>query len=208
MAPRMIFSFLPANEGMVHRMDGSRYECRSALPVDKGLMTGYDYPASMKMCPSCFAGILSADEFGANLGSSLTVKSRIERKKEAKANKRIKKKLISSLKIPASIQQKHGSPEYRVNKFIKTSKIDPSTDEFLMSFEWAAMRTMAFKQYGTACQCCGASPKTGAVLNVDHIKPRKLFPELALDIKNLQVLCGPCNKGKGNWDQTDWRAAA
>lgn len=100
------------------------------------------------------------------------------------------------------------STQSSVKAFISHSGIDPNTDAFLQSFEWSATRMMAFKQYGTACQCCGASPKTGAVLNVDHIKPRKLLPELALDIKNLQVLCGPCNKGKGNWDQTDWRAAA
>lgn len=43
-------------------------------------------------------------------------------------------------------------------------------------------------------------------MNVDHIKPRKLFPELALDPDNLQVLCHECNHGKGNWDMTDFRA--
>ena len=42
-------------------------------------------------------------------------------------------------------------------------------------------------------------------MNVDHIKPRKLFPNLALDSSNLQVLCEVCNHGKGNWDMTDWR---
>ena len=42
-------------------------------------------------------------------------------------------------------------------------------------------------------------------MNVDHIKPRKKFPELALVEDNLQVLCGACNHGKGNWDQTNWR---
>ena len=42
-------------------------------------------------------------------------------------------------------------------------------------------------------------------MNVDHIKPRKKYPELALDKSNLQVLCEECNHGKGNWDETDWR---
>lgn len=53
--------------------------------------------------------------------------------------------------------------------------------------------------------CCGATPATGAVINVDHIKPRKKYPHLALEISNLQILCHDCNHGKGNWDETDWR---
>ena len=92
--------------------------------------------------------------------------------------------------------------------FTRHSKIDPRTDAFLSSFEWRSLRMMALKQHGAVCQCCGASPKTGAVMHVDHIKPRKLFPQLALDLNNLQVLCGECNHGKGNWDQTDWREAS
>ncbi len=42
-------------------------------------------------------------------------------------------------------------------------------------------------------------------MNVDLIKPRSKFPELALTLDNLQILCAACNHGKGNWDQTDWR---
>ena len=63
----------------------------------------------------------------------------------------------------------------------------------------------AIKKYGTRCMCCGASPKDGVVINVDHIKPRKTHPELSLDMDNLQILCDACNHGKGNWDTTDWR---
>jgi len=92
-----------------------------------------------------------------------------------------------------------------VKTFIANSAIDPRSDAFLSSFEWRATRMMALKEFGNTCQCCGASPKTGAVIHVDHIKPRKLFPELALSVSNLQILCGDCNHGKGNWDQTDWR---
>jgi 5-methylcytosine-specific restriction endonuclease McrA len=64
---------------------------------------------------------------------------------------------------------------------------------------------MALKKYGPKCMCCGTTPKHGAVMNVDHIKSRKFYPELALELSNLQILCNDCNHGKGNWDQTDWR---
>lgn len=77
--------------------------------------------------------------------------------------------------------------------------------DFLQSYEWRRLRMEAIKKHGARCQCCGASPADGAVLNVDHIKPRKFFPELALTLSNLQVLCHDCNHGKGNWDMTDWR---
>lgn len=78
-------------------------------------------------------------------------------------------------------------------------------DAFLFSFEWRRTRMVAIKKYGNRCQCCGASPETGAVIHVDHIKPRRYFPELALDVDNLQILCQDCNHGKGSWDMTDWR---
>jgi 5-methylcytosine-specific restriction endonuclease McrA len=79
------------------------------------------------------------------------------------------------------------------------------TNDFLQTFEWRRLRMQALKKYGAKCMCCGATPAGGAVMNVDHIKPRKIFPELALDIDNLQILCHECNHGKGNWDMTDWR---
>lgn len=79
------------------------------------------------------------------------------------------------------------------------------SDDFLRSFEWRRVRMQILKRDGARCACCGASPETGAVMNVDHIKPRRLFPALALDPSNLQVLCNECNHGKGNWDMTDWR---
>ncbi len=89
-----------------------------------------------------------------------------------------------------------------------TQTIRALGDPFLASYEWATIRMRALKEHGAACQCCGKTAKDGIVINVDHIKPRRDFPELALDVTNLQVLCGECNKGKGNWDATDWRNRA
>lgn len=80
-----------------------------------------------------------------------------------------------------------------------------TTDAFLSTYEWRKVRMEALKKYGPKCQCCGATPADGAVMNVDHIKPRKKWPSLALDVNNLQILCHECNHGKGNWDDTDWR---
>lgn len=77
--------------------------------------------------------------------------------------------------------------------------------KFLESYEWRKLRYRALIRYGRRCQCCGRSPTDGVQLNVDHIKPRRKYPELALNIDNLQVLCHECNHGKGNWDETDWR---
>lgn len=81
---------------------------------------------------------------------------------------------------------------------------DPKSPTFLQSKAWLRLRIEALKKYGNKCQCCGASANDGIRLNVDHIKPRRLFPELALEINNLQILCNECNEGKGNWDFTDW----
>jgi 5-methylcytosine-specific restriction endonuclease McrA len=82
----------------------------------------------------------------------------------------------------------------------------PASREFLDTYEWAKVRYQVLLKYrDKPCMACGRGPKQGIWLNVDHIKPRKTHPHLSLDINNLQILCHECNKGKGNWDSTDWR---
>lgn len=83
--------------------------------------------------------------------------------------------------------------------------VDVRSKEFLQTWTWRELRYKTLQRYGRACLCCGASPQTGAVIHVDHIKPRSLFPELAMDPDNLQTLCADCNVGKSNKDMTDWR---
>ncbi len=80
--------------------------------------------------------------------------------------------------------------------------------DFYNSREWKTLRYEALLKYGPKCMVCNATRETGVQIHVDHIKPRSRFPELALDINNIQIACEPCNMGKGAWDQTDWRPAA
>ena len=86
--------------------------------------------------------------------------------------------------------------------------VNVATDAFLATYEWRNLRIKALNLYGRRCMCCGDTPENGAIMNVDHIKPRRHYPELALDIRALQILCGPCNHGKGNELETDYRTPA
>lgn len=67
---------------------------------------------------------------------------------------------------------------------------------FYKTTEWRKVRYHALLSHGNRCMLCGALSTNGP-LEVDHIKPRVVFPELCLDPSNLQVLCNPCHTAKG-----------
>lgn len=92
-----------------------------------------------------------------------------------------------------------------VRKTNKAAFDKANASAFLQSRDWKSVRLLALQKYGNKCMACGNTPEFGAVLHVDHIKPRKLYPSLALDIKNLQILCQDCNQGKANWSFQDFR---
>jgi 5-methylcytosine-specific restriction endonuclease McrA len=72
--------------------------------------------------------------------------------------------------------------------------------------KWTQLRYRILRERGARCECCGATAADGKRIDVDHIKPASKHPELALEPSNLQVLCGDCNSGKSNIDETDWRS--
>jgi hypothetical protein len=84
---------------------------------------------------------------------------------------------------------------------------NPKETDFYRSNAWLKLRTQAFEKYGNRCACCGVTPTQdpNVRLHVDHIKPRSIHSELALDINNLQILCEACNLGKSNWSEKQWR---
>lgn len=76
---------------------------------------------------------------------------------------------------------------------------------FYRSKEWRRLRYQAFSEYGNKCCVCGRGPNDGMVMHVDHIKPRSLYPHLALTLSNLQIMCNECNVSKSNKDEVKWR---
>ena len=124
-----------------------------------------------------------------NTGPALTRSMRRKKQKQArKANSGAKR-------LKASIRPVKKQPP----------KLKDSAEEisaFYNSYAWAELRYSILVKFGRVCMCCG---ETRGVMNVDHIKPVRKYWELRLNPDNLQVLCPACNKGKNNWDETDFR---
>lgn len=113
---------------------------------------------------------------------------------------------LSAIKL-VTWAKKHARADAQSRPVYQRTNVDVVTDEFLKIYAWRRLRMEVLKERGRRCECCGATPADGkTVVHVDHIKSRRNHPELALDKSNLQVLCEVCNHGKGNWDETDWRA--
>ena len=83
-----------------------------------------------------------------------------------------------------------------------------ASGEFLRTPQWKRVRYDALAANDGRCELCGRNKHQlgqGKYLNVDHVEPRRARPGLALDVRNLQVLCPDCNAGKGNRHSHEWR---
>ena len=98
-------------------------------------------------------------------------------------HKKILERIARRKALKASQQAKHARP--------KRKKMN-ERQRFLRSPAWYEVRQIIFTRDGRVCAHCGSVER----LQIDHIKPRSKFPELALEQTNLQVLCWPCNKKK------------
>lgn len=67
--------------------------------------------------------------------------------------------------------------------------------------EWNKLKKLIFEKYGKVCLKCGSTEH----ISLDHIKPYSIYPELAVDLDNLQPLCRSCNSSKGNRKIVDYR---
>ncbi len=82
----------------------------------------------------------------------------------------------------------------------------------LRNRRWPALRVATLRRDGFRCVSCGARGR----LEVDHIKPVRMHPELAFELTNLQALCSACHSRKTRLecgfdppskDRIDWRNA-
>ncbi len=89
--------------------------------------------------------------------------------------------------------------EYISSEEQKCKKFDYYNKDF------RKLRLDVFQRDGEKCGKCGATPEKGLSLTIDHIKPVSKYPELAMDVNNLQVLCWECNQTKSNLNCNDYR---
>jgi 5-methylcytosine-specific restriction protein A len=76
-------------------------------------------------------------------------------------------------------------------------------DPFYCSAAWRKLRARALALSHGRCAWCGADVLAKGQSRVDHIRPRRAAPHLALVLANLRVLCPTCDnrrhaeKGQG-----------
>lgn len=135
--------------------------------------------------------------------------SRKKRTKELKVRRAEIRARIRAENI--AYHKKHGlaaAAKERPSSYVPTRA---DKDAFYLSWDWRELRKKVLNEYGSTCQCCGASPKDKDMrgmpvkIVVDHIKPISKYWDARLKRANLQILCDECNQGKGAWDETDHR---
>ena len=62
-------------------------------------------------------------------------------------------------------------------------------DPFYQSAAWRVLRLKALKRDGHRCVVCHCDVSGKGQSRVDHIKPRRTHPQLALELGNLRTLC-------------------
>jgi 5-methylcytosine-specific restriction endonuclease McrA len=66
---------------------------------------------------------------------------------------------------------------------------------------WITVSSEIKKRDNFTCQICGLRDEE--IIEVDHIKPKSICPELKHDISNLMCLCPNCHRRKTKRDRKD-----
>lgn len=68
-----------------------------------------------------------------------------------------------------------------------------ATDSFYYGRPWRTVRAAALRRDGRRCVVCGADVSAPGAARVDHILPRRDWPELELELGNIRTLCAACD---------------
>ncbi len=153
------------------------------------------------VCKNCGRKISKGNRTKAHRKGKCSKNCRVIKTKEQKQQSRIDSKNSRAKFIEKILlkEKERIDPKFIAESLVKKKLYGSS---FYTSPEWLRLRYIALAKYDKKCHLCSAN---NTKLHVDHIKPRSKYPELALEITNLQILCEACNLGKGAWDETDWR---
>lgn len=107
--------------------------------------------------------------------------------------------LYQTLRLsPKQISSKLNLPIQAVYKTISRVKRDSygKTTETLVykTTKYQEWRSLVLSRDLYKCVNCGTAGNKNNPLQVDHIKPRSLFPELALTVSNGRTLCLFCHR--------------
>ena len=74
--------------------------------------------------------------------------------------------------------------------------ITPINKKIRLSKKYSLWRTKVFERDDYTCVLCGIR---GCYLEVDHLKPFSLYPNLRFDMDNGRTLCLPCHKNTNTY---------
>jgi 5-methylcytosine-specific restriction endonuclease McrA len=67
--------------------------------------------------------------------------------------------------------------------------IHKATNPFYFSRRWRTLRQAVLRRDGYRCQVCRCDVSGPGMARVDHVKPMRTHPHLALNPANLRTLC-------------------
>lgn len=123
--------------------------------------------------------------------------------KRKKTDKRKIRDLKKSLiQLQKSLEKKNKIIENAIHNKVALKKISTQRKYHPIydSLEWKKLRYATLRKFNFKCLACNSTNKE---LHVDHIKPHSIYPSLAFDENNLQVLCKDCNLSKSNKFEDD-----
>lgn len=116
-------------------------------------------------------------------------KNKLFKNSPKKLKKQIQELNKSILKLKNKLNNKNISEKRKFHPVYSTEK-------------WKKLRYVTLRKFNFKCLACNSTDKE---LHVDHIKPISIYPSLAFEENNLQVLCKDCNLSKSNKFEDDLR---